>query len=128
MFSKLFRTDDSVFTRKDQRILSQYLLLWSEGRGQGDTSAAEAFLAKNHWTEAYANAAFEHFHPKRIYSAEEYAVAKEAALIFSGSPQAASELLRKHGLTAGQVEECLDQFAEEESDDELPAHPVEWSA
>lgn len=116
MFGKLFRkADNSGFTRKDEKILGTFMALWSKGNAKNDTSAADAFLAKNGWTQDYLETVMDHFSPApTIYTDEQINAANAALEAFNaGDEEDCMNRLAEAGLSVSDMAACGKQYWDE---------------
>ncbi|MEW1813016.1 hypothetical protein AB0284_20230 [Pseudarthrobacter phenanthrenivorans] len=116
MFGKLFpKSDNSGFTRKDKKIFETFMALWSEGHAKNDTSAADAYLANNGWTQDYLEAVMDHFSPvPTTYTNEQINAAKVALEAFNaGDEEGCMNHLAEAGLSVSDMAACGKQYWDE---------------
>lgn len=116
MFGKLFpKADNSGFTRKDKKIFETFMTLWSEGNAKNDTSAADAFLAKNGWNRDYLESVMDHFSPApTIYTDGQINAARAALEAFNaGDEEGCMSRLAEAGLSVSDMAACGKQYRAE---------------
>lgn len=110
MLSFLKSRKASGFTKRDDKISMQYLVLWNDG----DHIGADALLAQHGWTSERLNEVLDYFQPEesvRVYTDVEIAGARAAlALHQAGQEREADKLLKKIKISADDVSPAVEQY------------------